>query len=93
MLITGESEIGLGMAAALKAEEAIRASTTWPNFKLSEVQPSTRVTSTGLPDDVRAGVVQDVDVERVENGQALREIFSKNIRNAEKKALNSFCTA
>ena len=76
MLITGESEIGLGMAAALKAEEAIRASTTWPNFKLSEVQPSTRVTSTGLPDDVRAGVVQDVDVERVENGQAFLEIFS-----------------
>ena len=76
MLITGESEVGLGMAAALKAEEAIRASTTWPNFKLSEVQPSTRVTSTGLPDDVRAGVVQDVDVERVENGQAFLEIFS-----------------
>ena len=76
MLNTGESEVGLGMAAALKAEEAIRASTTWPNFKLSEVQPSTRVTSTGLPDDVRAGVVQDVDVERVENGQAFLEIFS-----------------
>ena len=30
---------------------------------------------------------------RVENGQALLEIFSKNIRNAVKKALNSFCTA
>ena len=44
---------------------------------------STRVTSTGLPGDV----------ERVENGQALLEIFSKNIRNAVKKALNSFCTA
>ena len=49
---------------------------TWLNFKLSEVQPSTRVTSTGLPGDVRAGVVQDVDVERVENGQAFLEIFS-----------------
>ena len=91
MLITGESEIGLGMAAALKAEEALRAFTTWLNFKLSEVQPSPRVT-TGLPGDVSAGLVQDVDVERVENGQALLEIFSKNIRNAVKKAPNSFCT-
>ena len=93
MLITGESEVGLGMAAALKAEEALRAFTTWLNFKLSEVQPSTRVTSTGLPGDVSAGVLQDVDVERVENGQALLQIFSENIRNAAKKALNSFCTA
>ena len=93
MLTTGESEVGLGMAAALKAKEALRASTTWPNFKLSEVQPSTRVTSTGLPGDVSAGVLQDVDVERVENGQALLQIFSENIRNAAKKALNSFCTA
>ena len=42
---------------------------------------------------MNAGVVQDVDVERVENGQALLEIFSENIRNAVKKALNSFCTA
>ena len=66
MLNTGESEVGLGMAAALKAEGALRAFTTWLNFKLSEVQPSTRVTSTGLPGDV----------ERVENGQALLEIFS-----------------
>ena len=54
---------------------------------------STRVTSTGLPGDVSAGVLQDVDVERVENGQALLQIFSENIRNAAKKALNSFCTA
>ena len=92
MLITGESEVGLGMAAALKAEEALRASTIAPNFKLSEVQPSPRVT-TGLPGDVSAGVLQDVDVERVENGQALLQIFSENIRNAVKKALNSFCTA
>ena len=57
------------MAAALKAEEALRAFTTWLNFKLSEVQPSTRLTSTGLLGDVSTGVVQDVDVERVENGQ------------------------
>ena len=26
-------------------------------------------------------------------GQALLEMFSENIRDAEKKALNSFCTA
>ena len=57
-------------AAAFKAEETLRASTTWPFFKLSEVQPSTRVPSTGLPGQVSAGVVQDGEAQRVENGRA-----------------------